>query len=631
MTPMKRFLSHVALASLLCAALAILPSAARAGMRVDSTNWRVFLVGVNDYTSSIADLRYAESDVDALAERFRELGVARENITVLKGSNTDFYEAASSTAIKLRYQEFLESLDSNSIAFVFFSGQAFDVNGVYLAPSDFRLDRIAETSLSVDDMIDQLGASPAKFKLFCADIARTGLPSSHDELVVPEPIDRHVSSANSSNLLAILGSRSAERAYEAPNLQHGIFTVALLDCMAAGDADGNRCVTVREMIDYLHRRVPELSRRFNRAEQHPDFWLRTNDYFQVRQIEEFRLFDGVKEFDLLAPPQTHEETEKDDEASADEASEVEDVDATKEESSNDEASGEEANSDSEASDCEAVETSANSPGNWRALVIGIDRYDSDAAPNLNSCCNDAVGIAQALEKLGTPKDNITLLTSDEAGERAPTKENIEQALANLIAELNEESTAFVYFSGHGYSGREDEEKDKSLASETAWLVPQDAQRGGDEKVEVSSLIEFKTIISALSDAPGKFKWVVTDATYCAGDLFTDYPEVAVLGASERDSASLVDRENRKHGLFTLATLEAFEEARTPLREFFKPRSDDDLDYDGTVTLGEFSEFVKRRTSNSAKEQFGVSQTPTFHFGKYGADYPIFRRPAIYLK
>ncbi len=622
MTPMKRFLSHVALASLLCAALAILPSAARAGMRVDTTSWRVFLVGVNDYTSSIADLCYAESDVDALAERFRELGVARENITVLKGSNTDFYEAASSTAIKLRYQEFLESLDSNSIAFVFFSGQAFDVNGVYLAPSDFRLDRIAETSLSVDDMIDQLGASSAKFKLFCADIARTGLPSSHDELVVPEPIDRHASRADSSNLLAILGSRSAERAYEAPNLQHGIFTVALLDCMAAGDADGNRCVTVREMIDYLHRRVPELSRRFNRAEQHPDFWLGTNDYFQVRRIEEFRLFDGVKEFDLLAPPQAHEETEKDDEAS-----EVEDVDATKEESSNDEASGEEANSDSEA-----VETSANSPRNWRALVIGIDRYDFDAVVNLDSCCNDAVGIAKALEKLGTPKDNITLLTSDEAGERAPTKENIEQALANLIAELNEESTAFVYFSGHGYSGREDEEKDKSLASETAWLVPQDAQRGGDEKVEVSSLIEFKTIISALSDAPGKFKWVVTDATYCAGDLFTDYPEVAVLGASERDSVCFVDKENRKHGLFTVATLEAFEEARTSIRlDPFAPRSDDDLDCDGTVTLGEFSEFVKRRTSKSAKEQFGVSQTPTFHFGKYGADYPIFRRPAIYLK
>ena len=79
----------------------------------------------------------------------------------------------------------------------------------------------------------------------------------------------------------------------------------------------------------------------------------------------------------------------------------------------------------------------------KALVIGIDDYPGHP---LSGCVNDAVSVANTLERNGdgSPNFSVRLLTSNQ--------EQVETALiSKAVAELFEgdADTALLYFAGHG--------------------------------------------------------------------------------------------------------------------------------------------------------------------------------------
>ncbi|KAF7319552.1 hypothetical protein HMN09_00294700 [Mycena chlorophos] len=85
-----------------------------------------------------------------------------------------------------------------------------------------------------------------------------------------------------------------------------------------------------------------------------------------------------------------------------------------------------------------------------ALIIGIDKYESGAVWNLESCVDDAYRIRQWLRNdLKVPKDHICMLL-----DRHATKDNIEKAfLRHLINNdaIQRGDAIVVYFAGHGSS------------------------------------------------------------------------------------------------------------------------------------------------------------------------------------
>lgn len=97
----------------------------------------------------------------------------------------------------------------------------------------------------------------------------------------------------------------------------------------------------------------------------------------------------------------------------------------------------------------------------RALVIGIDDYPKSP---LNGCVNDAVRIAQALEKHadGAPNFDVALYTSNE---KECTNAEIDNAIAKLFE--GDAEIALLFFAGHGLI---DEEKN------TGFLVTTDASK-----------------------------------------------------------------------------------------------------------------------------------------------------------
>ena len=69
-----------------------------------------------------------------------------------------------------------------------------------------------------------------------------------------------------------------------------------------------------------------------------------------------------------------------------------------------------------------------------ALVIGVDQYADTQITTLGGASNDARTLANALvQYAGFPRDQVTLLASDQPAERLPTRGNILRRLSNMAA------------------------------------------------------------------------------------------------------------------------------------------------------------------------------------------------------
>jgi len=109
----------------------------------------------------------------------------------------------------------------------------------------------------------------------------------------------------------------------------------------------------------------------------------------------------------------------------------------------------------------------------RALLIGINRYQSEVIPNLQGTHNDVGMIRQILtSKFAFKSRNIVTLTDD-----AATRKGILSALERLLSATGPRDRVFIHYSGHGsqvqdINGDEADQDDDGL-DET--LIPHDGR------------------------------------------------------------------------------------------------------------------------------------------------------------
>ena len=109
-------------------------------------------------------------------------------------------------------------------------------------------------------------------------------------------------------------------------------------------------------------------------------------------------------------------------------------------------------------------------GKRRALLVGINEYQSPMIKDLGGCVNDVLALKSVLEtKLGY--DEVTVLVDGQA-----TRKGILDALKELVAVSREGDSLFFHYSGHGayvedFSGDESDGTDETL-------IPHDARTEG---------------------------------------------------------------------------------------------------------------------------------------------------------
>ena len=222
-----------------------------------------------------------------------------------------------------------------------------------------------------------------------------------------------------------------------------------------------------------------------------------------------------------------------------------------------------------------------------ALIIGVETYENTfTAPFAK---NDALAFNDfAHTSLGVPRQNIKLLTNDEA-ERTDTIKILSKWLPKIIKE--NKTDLFLFFSGHGLAS----EDGKDL-----YLLPSD---GDPELLEDSTLLR-SYIFNKLASLKLKSVTVFLDTCYsgatrsdeflvAAKPIFIETQEqeipnnFTVFSASAgRETAKVLTE--AKHGLFSYYMMKGLE-------------GEADINNDQQITNGELHAFINKNVARQANQ------------------------------
>lgn len=124
-------------------------------------------------------------------------------------------------------------------------------------------------------------------------------------------------------------------------------------------------------------------------------------------------------------------------------------------------------------------------GDYRALVVGIDAYESAEVPSLSGCRNDARLMKQLLEeRFGFPPDHVVALIDDRA-----TGAAIRDELRRLQRTTQEGGYAVFYFAGCSGMLTDPEH---SSDSQVAAILPVDFHKTSPQGISTEELAEYLT-------------------------------------------------------------------------------------------------------------------------------------------
>lgn len=269
---------------------------------MSAANWHVFIVATNDYPSGVPSLECTLEDAREMRKLFLEHGVPEKNITLLLSSELEGlpYKESSSHNIKSSFTEFCNSLGENSGAFVFFSGHGFvdgNTKQWNYAPKNIRKGA-PSTYVPIQEIMDELSESKARFKWVCVDACRNPYKFTDDDLdgetansvsgLASRDMEaRDVVDATQlpQGVVHMFSCRNGQKSWENPDLKHGYFTLSFINavCGKAPDADqnGDGDLTFNELSEYLKRDVS------SKAPQNPEVKFHAGD---ENEIGNYKIF-----------------------------------------------------------------------------------------------------------------------------------------------------------------------------------------------------------------------------------------------------------------------------------------------------------------------------------------------------
>jgi formylglycine-generating enzyme required for sulfatase activity len=189
-----------------------------------------------------------------------------------------------------------------------------------------------------------------------------------------------------------------------------------------------------------------------------------------------------------------------------------------------------------------------------AVIVGIDRFQHPQIARLNYAVNDAQAVARALEPLGFPAAQVTVLTNERA-----TRREIERVLSSVIVRATGPQDRLVlFFATHGVTAPLPD------GQEEGYLLPYDADPQDLPFTALSmralrqmgQRIPAKHILVAVDACYGGYSLVraqappVVDARYL--ELLTRSRGLQVLTAGKKDQPVI---EDLGHGVFTRKLLD----------------------------------------------------------------------------
>jgi len=195
--------------------------------------------------------------------------------------------------------------------------------------------------------------------------------------------------------------------------------------------------------------------------------------------------------------------------------------------------------------------------NSYALVVGINKYEDPKIPALNYAIQDARSIADLLQGLEFPKENIRILTNEQA-----TLSKVKEEFAALGAKTKKNDRLLVYWAGHG------ETEVLPRGGEMGYLIPSDGKLGSmyatclsmDEIKRLSDRVAAKHVLFLVDACYGGLSAVAARSIPREVDLYlqkvTSADAVQIITAGTRDE-QVVESSTWGHSAFAKAILDGF--------------------------------------------------------------------------
>jgi formylglycine-generating enzyme required for sulfatase activity len=219
------------------------------------------LVGVRDYNKEeLRNLKYTENDIDAMAEILKESGYQRVVVMTqtLGARNARYLPLADQIRKELKgLLEFRREGDTVILAFAGHGVQFKDEKESYFCPMDARLGD-KKTLIALSEMYEQLNKCEASFKLLLCDACRKDPQVDHSrsrEKLELESVTRPQLIRPPNGVAVLFSCSEGERAYESPELKHGVFFNFVIQGLKGKAANEDGVVMLGALSDYVQTNV----------------------------------------------------------------------------------------------------------------------------------------------------------------------------------------------------------------------------------------------------------------------------------------------------------------------------------------------------------------------------------------
>lgn len=224
-------------------------------------------IGINHYQHLAADqqLHCAENDavqMRSLLESLKfEVFQFSDQSPPVRNESTQPTRTVLRRAVR-RISERVKLKPEDSFWF-FFSGHGARYGGAdFLLPCDGDREDIQETAIAVTDVIQRLSECGAGNLVLILDACRNRITNASKDIW-----QQTIELAKEKGVVTMFSCRPGEKSYELRELNQGAFTYALLEGLK-GNCPPDR-TTIKQLNDFLTRRVPELHQASRDRQQMP--------------------------------------------------------------------------------------------------------------------------------------------------------------------------------------------------------------------------------------------------------------------------------------------------------------------------------------------------------------------------
>jgi hypothetical protein len=237
--------------------------------------------------------------------------------------------------------------------------------------------------------------------------------------------------------------------------------------------------------------------------------------------------------------------------------------------------------------------------NSYAFIVGINNYSDPKIPGLNYAVEDAKAIAQLLEGLDFPRENIKILTNENA-----TLTRIKEEFVNLGSKTRKNDRLLVYWAGHG------ESEPTARGGEMGYLIPYDARRSSlystclsmDEVKRLTELVAAKHVLFLVDACYGGLSAVTSRSLTKESEHYlqkvTSAEAVQIITAGTKDE-QVVESSEWGHSAFTKAILDGFQTRLV------------DVDGNGIVTTDELYSYLQSKVFELSRSQRPPGHKPVY--------------------